>query len=152
MLEPTGIQFALIEEGSVQVLTKRRLSMRQLAVLMVLGAALSGCDRPAGSATTAVDRDNTGVNERDRNDAAKTPLDQYENQTDVDITANIRKKVVDTEMSVNAQNVKIITQNGQVTLRGPVESIAEKQKIEEIAASVAGDGKIHSELEVEQQP
>ena len=40
----------------------------------------------------------------------------------MDITANIRKKVVDTSMSVNAHNVKIITQDGRVTLRGPVKT------------------------------
>jgi osmotically-inducible protein OsmY len=100
---------------------------------------------------TAVDRDNTGVNERDRDDATKTPIDQNENQTDIDITANIRKRVVDTEMSVNAQNVKIITQDGRVTLRGPVKSAAEKQQIEAIATSVAGADKVDSQLEVEQQ-
>ena len=63
--------------------------------------------------------DNTEVNVRDRSEAAKTPIDQNENQKDIDITANIRKRVVDTKMSVNAQNVKIITQDGKVTLRGP---------------------------------
>jgi osmotically-inducible protein OsmY len=159
--------------------------MRQLAVLTLLAVALSGCNRPAGTETTAVDRDNTsvnrndpgdvrtsqtttalekslenttavdrdntGVNERDRDDATKTPIDQNENQTDIDITANIRKRVVDTEMSVNAQNVKIITQDGRVTLRGPVKSAAEKQQIEAIATSVAGADKVDSQLEVEQQ-
>ena len=74
----------------------------------------------------AAKRDNTEVNVRDRTEAAKTPIDQNENQKDIDITANIRKRVVDTKMSVNAQNVKIITQDGKVTLRGPVKSEEEK--------------------------
>jgi osmotically-inducible protein OsmY len=55
-------------------------------------------------------------------------------------------------MSVNAQNVKIITQDGKVTLRGPVKSPEEKQKIESIASSVAGTDKVDSQLEVEAQP
>ncbi len=96
-----------------------------------------------------VARDNTAVNERDRDMAVKTPLDQNENQADIDITANIRKQVVDTKMSINAQNVKIITQDGEVTLRGPVKSAEEKKQIEDMARSVAGADKVVSQLEVE---
>jgi len=102
--------------------------------------------RPAA----AVDRDNTAVNERDRNSTAKTPIDQNENKADVAITADIRKRVVDTKMSVNAQNVKIITQNGKVTLRGPVDSDEEKKQIEDIAREVAGGDNVDSQLEVKQ--
>jgi osmotically-inducible protein OsmY len=64
------------------------------------------------------------------------------------ITADIRKQVVDTEMSVKSQNVKIITQDGKVTLRGPVETAAEKTRIEEIARAVAGANNIDSQLDV----
>src|SRR5689334_1785946 len=109
--------------------------MRYLVVSALLAMCIGGCSKPP---QTAVDRDDTGVNTRDRSDVAKTPIDQNENQADIDITANIRKQVVATEMSVNGQNVKIITQDGKVTLRGPVKSSEEKQKIESIASSVAG--------------
>mgnify|MGYP002685511727 CR=1 FL=1 len=98
--------------------------------------------------TEPVDRTNTGVNVRDRQDIAKTPIDQNENTSDIQITADIRKQVVATKMAVNAQNVKIITQDGKVTLRGPVQTAEEKQRIEEIATSVAGDNKVDSQLEV----
>ncbi len=98
---------------------------------------------------TAVARDNTEVNVRDRSDAAKTPIDQNENKRDIDFTANIRKRVVDTKMSVNAQNVKIITQDGKVTLRGPVKSADEKLQIEKIAQDVAGPANVDSQLEVQ---
>jgi osmotically-inducible protein OsmY len=118
-------------------------------VLLALG--VWGCDKPTATNSTNADRDNTGVNERDRDAATKTPIDQNENQSDIDITANIRKRVVDTNMSVNAQNVKIITQDGKVTLRGPVKSAEEKKQIEELATSVAGAGKVDSQLEIEQQ-
>lgn len=94
------------------------------------------------------DRTNTEVNTRDRDDVTKTPLDQNENEADIKITADIRSRVVDTEMSVDAQNVKIITQDGQVTLRGPVHTAAEKTKIEQIANDVAGSGKVDSQLEI----
>ena len=93
---------------------------------------------PAATDSATAERDNTGVNVRDRSDAAKTPIDQNENQKDIDITANIRKRVVDTKMSVNAQNVKIITQSGKVTLRGPVKSEEEKAQIAKMADEVAG--------------
>lgn len=95
------------------------------------------------------DRTNTGVNTRDRDDVTKTPLDQNENEADIRITADIRSRVVDTEMSVDAQNVKIITQDGKVTLRGPVHTAAEKATIEQIANDVAGQGKVDSQLEID---
>jgi len=107
----------------------------------------STTERP-GTTTTPSDRTNTAVNARDRESTAKTPIDQNENKPDIRITADIRKQVVDTKMSVNAQNVKIITQDGKVTLRGPVNTEAEKQRIEEIATTVAGANKVESHLEV----
>ncbi|WLD12670.1 BON domain-containing protein [Planctellipticum variicoloris] len=88
------------------------------------------------------------MNVRDRDSSAKTSFDQNENQADINVTANIRKRLVDTKMSVNAQNVKIVTQNGKVTLRGPVETDDEKQRIEELATAVAGRGNVENQLEV----
>ena len=98
--------------------------------------------------TEPVDRTNTGVNVRDRDSAAKTPIDQNENQADIDITAEIRKRVVEKKMSVNAHNVKIITQDGMVTLRGPVKTEEEKRTIEQIALTAAGANKVDNQLEV----
>lgn len=104
--------------------------------------------RAPAATTKRVDRTNTGVNLRDRDSTAKTPLDQNENKADITITAAIRKRVVATKMSINAQNVKIITQDGRVTLRGPVKTEQEKRTIEEIARDVAGANKVDSQLEV----
>ena len=98
--------------------------------------------------TEPIDRTNTGVNIRDRNSTAKTPLDQNENKADIDITAEIRKRVVESKMSVNAHNVKIITQDGTVTLRGPVKTEEEKRTIEQIALTAAGTNKVDNQLEV----
>lgn len=129
------------------------------ALLIVAMATLSfgGCqeaNHPAtNTAPVAVDagarRDNTEVNVRDRAENAKTPFDQNENKRDIDVTANIRKRVVGTQMSVNAQNVKIITQDGKVTLRGPVQSADEKLQVEKLAQEVAGPGNVVSQLEVQ---
>ncbi len=126
-------------------------------ILGTLTVITLGCNSntPTENSTRSTDRtsrtvepDNTGVNVRDRDDSTKTSLDQNENQNDIDITAEIRERVVETELSVNAQNVKIITQDGKVTLRGPVQTEAEKQQIEETALAVAGKGNVDNQLEV----
>ena len=125
--------------------------MKHLVLITLIVLGVNGCNQPATTDTGTVSPDNTAVNVRDRDENAKTPIDQNENQTDIDITANIRKKVVDTKMSVDAQNVKIITQDGKVTLRGPVKSAEEKKQIEDIAHAVAGADKVDSQLEVDQK-
>ncbi len=94
-------------------------------------------------------KDNSVINERDRAGATKTPLDQKENQSDIDITAKIRKRVVEIKMSSNAHNSKIITADGKVTLRGPVSTVDEKERIEQIATDVAGVGNVDNQLEVQ---
>ena len=97
-----------------------------------------------------VDRTNTGVNVRDRDSTAKTPIDQNENTADIKITADIRRAIMDDKsMSVNAQNCKIITdKSGMVTLRGVVNSQAEKDMIESKAKAIAGVTKVDNQLEV----
>src|SRR5688500_19799442 len=79
----------------------------------------------------SVAADNTAKNERDRNDSTKTAGDQSENEADRKITQEVRKSIVDDDkLSTSAQNVKIITNDGQVTLRGPVKTQEEKKAIE----------------------
>jgi hyperosmotically inducible protein len=93
--------------------------------------------------------DNTKKNERDRSGKTTTSGDQSNSQEDVKITAAIRRAVVgDHSLSATAKNVKIITANGLVTLRGPVKNDAEKAKIAELAQSAAGNAKINNQLEV----
>jgi osmotically-inducible protein OsmY len=99
-----------------------------------------------GSDETA---DNTGVNKRDRDTNAKTPINQDEDQADVDRTAAIRKRVLEIkDLSVDGRNVKIITQKGKVTLRGPVDSEAERDQIEAIAKELTGPENVDCQLEV----
>jgi len=93
--------------------------------------------------------DNTATNERDRSGETQTSGDQSNNKDDVNTTAAIRRAVVkDHSLSAMAKNVKIITANGTVTLRGPVKTDAEKAKIAELAQSAAGNAKIDNQLEV----
>jgi osmotically-inducible protein OsmY len=96
--------------------------------------------------------DNTKVNERDRSKNEPTADQQKENPSDRGITQQIRQSIMnDKSFSTYAQNVKIITQNGQVTLKGPVRSEDEKRAIEAKATEVAGDGKVTSELNIQPQ-
>jgi hyperosmotically inducible protein len=94
-------------------------------------------------------KDNTAVNDRDRSDAAKTPLDQGQDSPDIKLTANIRQKIVGhSGMSINARNIKIISEDGSVTLRGPVKSQEEKDLIDKFAKESAGEDKVDNQLEI----
>lgn len=93
--------------------------------------------------------DNTKVNQRDRSQSEPTADQQKENTSDRELTRQIRRAVVkDSSLSTDAHNVKIITQNGAVTLKGPVKSEEEKQAIEAKATQIAGAGKVTNELQV----
>ncbi|HUQ72766.1 MAG TPA: BON domain-containing protein [Planctomycetaceae bacterium] len=125
--------------------------MRIQGMLLAGALALCGCDRPAVTPTTtgSPPKDNTAINERDQSPVAKTPIDQDENTADVAITADIRKQVVaQPNFSVNAQNVKIITSQGKVTLRGPVATQQEIDAIAKIAEQVAGATNVDNQLEL----
>jgi osmotically-inducible protein OsmY len=96
-----------------------------------------------------VPADNTKVNQRDRNQNEPTADQQRENTNDRQLTAQIRRAIVkDKSLSTTAHNVKIISQNGAVTLKGPVKSEEEKQAIESKATEIAGSGKVNNELQV----
>jgi osmotically-inducible protein OsmY len=106
---------------------------------------------PYFSTNESADADNTARNVRDRNDSALTPLDQSNTKSDVDITRNIRKQIIgckDMDLSTDAKNVKVITQNGHVTLRGPVNTAEEKTKIGEIASATVRTENVDNQLEV----
>ena len=93
--------------------------------------------------------ENTEINVRDKDNTTLTPEDQKETKKDIKITAHIRKAVVKNKsLSANAQNVKIITRNGVVTLRGPVESKKESKKIKKIAKHTPGVLKVDNQLEI----
>ncbi len=93
---------------------------------------------------------NSGRNERDRSGETKTPFDQSNSSADTDMTAAIRRAVMqDDSLSMEAKNVKIIAADGVVTLRGPVKTAAEKAAIEKHAKSAGGQAKIENQIEVE---
>jgi hyperosmotically inducible periplasmic protein len=99
--------------------------------------------------TATAQPDNTGRNVRDRGDRTLTPFDHGSSKADVNTTAEIRKAInASSNMSVNAKNVKVITAEGKVTLRGPVDSAEEKRLIGDIANRVASAGNVDNQLEV----
>jgi sporulation protein YlmC with PRC-barrel domain len=104
---------------------------------------------PYFTTNATTDLDNRAFTARDRSTNALTPLDQGNSKADVSTTAQIRKEILaGKEMSLNAKNVKIITINGQVTLRGRVNSEEEKRLIGKIADRIARSGNVNNQLEV----
>ncbi len=95
------------------------------------------------------DMDNTKVNKGIRQSGGPTADQQGSSKQDRDVTQRIRQAVTnDKSLSTYAHNVKIITENGKVTLQGPVRSEAEKSNIEEKAASVAGRENVVSKITI----
>jgi hyperosmotically inducible protein len=104
---------------------------------------------PLHPSQLAEDTEDTERNVRDRDDTTLTPEDQPENERDRKLTAAVRRAIVkDESLSTNAHNVKIITHDATVTLRGPVESAAEKAKLEKLALKVRGVQRVDNQLEV----
>lgn len=109
----------------------------------------SGMGNSSNMGTATTQPDNSGVNTRDRHADAPTAGMAGQSKPDVQLAADIRKRVVDTELSTNAKNSKIVVQNGRVTLRGPVKSQEEKDAIGRIASEIAGAGNVDNLLEIE---
>jgi len=109
---------------------------------MVLGLA-------AWAQEPATQPDNTKLNQNEKA-TNKTADQQKNNQSDLELTRQIRRAIVqDKSLSTYAHNVKIMTQGGMVTLKGPVKSEEEKTAIEQKAAQVAGgNAKIQNDLQV----
>ena len=121
------------------------LMKRTLVVL----ACLSTVSVAAMAADDKTKPDNTAINERDRSRETQTSGDQSNSSADLKTTQAIRQALMkDSELSTTAKNIKIITNNGQVTLRGPVKNAQEKAKIDQLARSAAGGTKIDDRLDV----
>ena len=95
--------------------------------------------------------DNTKVNKRDRQAGQQTADQQQNNKSDVEITRQIRKAVVaDESLSTYAHNVKIITVDGKVTLKGPVKTADEKAAIKKIATDAVGVANVVDQISVDE--
>ena len=118
------------------------------AGLLLASGVVASAQEPATQQTSPA-ADNTKVNTRDRSSNEPTADQQENNRSDQDITRQIRQSLMnDKSLSTYAHNVKIITQNGQVTLKGPVRSEDEKKMVESKATEVAGENKVTSQLDI----
>jgi hyperosmotically inducible protein len=117
-------------------------SLLALASLSVVSLAALADDEKAKS-------DNTATNQRDRSGETKTSGDQSNSSADLKTTQAIRQALMkDGELSTTAKNIKVITANGHVTLRGPVKTAQEKAKIDQLAKSATGGAQIDNQLDV----
>jgi hyperosmotically inducible periplasmic protein len=137
----------------MEVDSSEEVEMKSITLLLLSMVLIVGCSKDRSEdkqvSQTAVEPDNSGRNVRDRSGDTKTPGDQSENEADRTITQNIRQAITgDESLSTNAKNVKIITNDGTVTLRGPVKSEKEKTEIEAKAKQVAGVKRVDNQLEV----
>jgi len=130
----------------------RRVEMKSITLLLLSMVLIVGCSKDRSEdkqVSQTAEADNSGRNVRDRSGDTKTPGDQSENEADRTITQNIRQAITaDDSLSTNAKNVKIITSDGTVTLRGPVKSEKEKTEIEAKAKQVAGVKRVDNQLEI----
>ena len=94
------------------------------------------------------DASNTGINKRDRDDKTLTPMDQMNNESDLKITQEVRQALMKGEFSRDAKNIKVITRNGAVTLRGPVKTAAELEQISVLVKAMPGIKSIDNQLQV----
>src|SRR6266481_3947625 len=119
--------------------------------LLLTAGALLGLWLGAGPQVRAHQNvpDNTKTNQGDANKGASTADQQKMNTADRSITKEIRSSIMkDKSLSTYAHNIKIITQDGKVTLKGPVRSEDEKAAIESKAIAIAGANNVTDQLEV----
>jgi hyperosmotically inducible protein len=112
-------------------------------------ACLSALSVAALAGNEKAKPDNTATNERDRSGETQTSGDQSNSSADLKTTQAIRQALMkDGELSTTAKNIKVITANGQVTIRGPVKTAQEKAKIDQLARSAAGGAHVDNQLDV----
>ena len=120
--------------------------MLQLAALGLLGAGMLGIPvRPQDAQQPAPDNSKTNKQERSGATADKQKLNPADRETARKIRSALHD---DSTLSTYAHNVKVVVQNGQVTLKGPVRSEEEKSAVESKATAIAGAGNVTNNLTV----
>lgn len=101
------------------------------------------------SAMSAVGADNSVVNKRDRGAQERTADKHGTSEADIKISSQIRQSLVnDRNLSTYAQNIKIITVNGEVTLKGPVKSIQEQTSLTATAKKISGVKRVVDQMDI----
>ena len=128
-------------------LTSRKLIVVGCAVLSLCCIPIAAVAQDQSAATSTTAPDNSAKNKTHSNTADQ----QLENSSDRDLTKKIRQSLMaDKSLSMYGHNIKIISQNGAVTLKGPVHSEEEKQAIASKAVEIAGQDKVSNQLTVKQ--
>jgi hyperosmotically inducible periplasmic protein len=118
--------------------------------LIILMAGLGVGSVALAQNATPTAPNNSGINVRDRQTGAMTPGEQSNSKIDIELTRQIRRAVEkDDSISMEAHNVKIISDNGIVTLRGPVKTRHDKIAIGKKARAIAGTDNVNNQLQVE---
>ncbi|MDQ6647413.1 MAG: BON domain-containing protein [Pseudomonadota bacterium] len=116
---------------------------------MTATATLAQQSAPSSASPRSVSVDNSGVNKRDRSSHTKKPTDQPNDKSDIHLAAAVRRAVVkDKSLSMSAHNVKLVAAQGAVTLRGPVKSVDEKNRVEADVKRVSGVSSVNNQLDV----
>lgn len=111
--------------------------------------ALCAAPIPQAGDTTNTAADNTKVNKRDRKQSEPTADNAKNGSSDRDLMRQIRREIVaNKSLSAYAHNVKIVAQQGKVTLKGVVHTDEEKKKIDDVARKHAGDDNVTNEINV----
>lgn len=132
---------------------KKMNALRVYAFLIASTAFVGFCPSVAfsqdASVNSAAPADNTSVNQRDRSSQELTADQAGQHMSDRDIMKKIRKSIVsDKSLSTYAHNIKIISTNGSVTLKGPVRSDDEKQNVIAKATDVAGNNNVVDQISI----
>jgi hypothetical protein len=131
-----------------------KIPSKQLLLITGLAIASSlGCTASAQTSTNSTNYSSTSENKGDADANAITPLSQSNAQDDLDVTQSIRKAIVaEKGLSVDAQNIKIITTTQHVVyLKGVVDSEEERQRIMALAKPLAGERTIKNHLKLPQE-
>ena len=120
-----------------------------LGVSLLIAIGLFAVPKASSFGLQQEQSDNTKMNKGDASKGATTADQQKMNPNDREISRKIRAEIMkDKSLSTYAHNVKIITQDGKVTLKGPVRSQDEKASVEEKATAIAGDGNVTSQIDI----
>jgi hyperosmotically inducible protein len=127
--------------------------LNRFAISLVLSSALLTFSSGAIAQNSApAAPDNSAVNVRDRNTGALTADQQSNVKSDEELSRKIRRAILkEDSLSMMAHNVKIISVDGTVTLRGPVKTEAEKTTVAHLAREIAGRHNVDNQLEVKGQ-
>ncbi|MGB8888418.1 MAG: BON domain-containing protein [Candidatus Korobacteraceae bacterium] len=129
-------------------LSNRKIFCQCLGVLLFLLVMVPVWAQDTSGASQAAG-DNSKVNQQDRQSSAPTADQQKNDSADLQLSREIRQSLIkDKSLSTYAHNLKVISQNGKVTLKGPVRSEDERDAVLAKATQVAGEANVNDEMTV----